>query len=83
MTHSLHSTEPTKDPMMYDRALVKAINTPYGSHIRALCYLFNEPGITYTFNLNTQNPTTLEIEKGLISIFGITAADIVLTVNDL
>lgn len=83
MTQSVQSTEPTNDPMMYDKAIVKVVNTPHGSHIRALCYTTDGPGITYTFNLNQHNPTPLEVRSGLISNFGVNAFLVVLIVEDL
>lgn len=83
MTQSLQSTEHTNDPMMYDKAVVKVVNTPHGSHIRALCYTTDGPGITYTFNLNKHNPTPLEVRCGLISTFGVNAFSVVLIVEDL
>lgn len=83
MTQSLQSTEPTNDPMMYDKAIVKVVNTPHGSHIRALCYFLGEPGITYTFNLNMHNPSIEDIEYGLKRNFNVAAFVVVTDVEDL
>lgn len=83
MTQSLQSTEPIDDRMVYDKAVVKVVNTPHGSHIRALCYFLGEPGITYTFNLNMHNPSIEDIEYGLKRNFNVAAFVVVIDVEDL